>query len=757
MSAALTLLMLLSVFLIPSTAAFKNGDIVNYYLYTDIVTYINNIPIRSYNIEGYTAVIVEDLANYGFDVVWSAGARTLKVTRNTSKRIIGGFEPVPNTRRVGSKAGEVYYTDIVTYFDGHAVKSYNIGGRTIAYVDDLAQYYKQTYVWDAYARTLSLTLRGAAPSPGPQPSSLAISSQPKDVKADKSDPVSFEVTAKGGVTPYSYQWQIRQGSAGAWKNTSYTAKKMSIFVSDADLSNPNYYRCIVTDSAGTKVTSNAASVSSSQSTSLSVSLSTENVSIYSTETLTISAIVTGGKGPFRYQWYFGNSAGSYVGMTENTQTISFKPDPAQPTQYLKCAVIDANGTIAHSKACKITLKDTQQFSAKLNKTSMTVSPNNLFSLTVTASGGSGFYTYKWYFGDSSGNFKDMTAYMSGANLATLTTYPDPDYATQYYKCLVTDRTTNKSIFSDVCTMTVTGGISQFSATLDKTSMTVSPSDLFSLTVTASGGSGFYTYKWYFGDSSGNFKDMTAYMSGADSATLTTYPNPVHTTQYYKCLVTDRANNKSVFSDVCTMTLTSAIEKPLAAKLDRTYITVGVNEYFTLRVEVTGGTAPYTYKWFFGDSSGNFSEFVTISTAGSSITTKPNPNHTTQYYMCLVTDKKGETVFSDTCTVKVRINTIDPLTARLNVDSITVYKGEKYSITCYADGGAGSYKYQWEFGMEYGGRIFFIDSVYTTKTISFTAAGGNNTFYYRCKVTDGNNNTAVTNACVIRELDNVSPW
>ena len=175
MSAALTLLMLLSVFLIPSTAAFKNGDIVNYYLYTDIVTYINNIPIRSYNIEGYTAVIVEDLANYGFDVVWSASARTLKVTRNTSKRIIGGFEPVPNTRKVGSKAGEVYYTDIVTYFDGHAVKSYNIGGRTIAYVDDLAQYYKQNLCLGCIRQNPFAHSRGAAPLPGPQPSSLAIS------------------------------------------------------------------------------------------------------------------------------------------------------------------------------------------------------------------------------------------------------------------------------------------------------------------------------------------------------------------------------------------------------------------------------------------------------------------------------------------------------------------------------------------------------------------------------------------------------
>ncbi|NLZ36947.1 MAG: hypothetical protein GX897_05660 [Clostridiales bacterium] len=655
MSAALTLLMLLSVFLIPSTAAFKNGDIVNYYLYTDIITYINNIPIRSYNIEGYTAVIVEDLANYGFDVVWSASARTLKVTRNTSKRIIGGFAPTPNTRLIGSRAGEVYYTDIITYFDGQAVKSYNIGGRTIAYVDDLADFYKHTYVWDGYARTLSLTLRGGpSPSPAPPPSAkLAISSQPKDVVANKSDPVSFQVTVKGGTAPYSYQWQTRQGNSGSWKNTSYTLNKMSIFVSEADLNNPNYYRCVITDSAGSKVTSNAVSVSSSQPSALSVSLTAENVSIFSNESLTISATVSGGKAPYKYQWYFGNSAGSYVGLTANTQTISFKPDPSQSTQYLKCAVIDANGTIAQSKPCKITLKDPQQLSAKLDKTAMTGSPSDLFSLTVTASGGSGLYSYKWYFGDSSGNFKDMTAYMSGADAPTLTTYPSPQYATQYYKCLVTDRTTNKSVFSDTCTMTLTG----------------------------------------------------------------------------------------------------SIEKPLEAKLDKTYIIVGINDYFTLRVSVTGGISPYTYRWFFGDSSGNFSELNGTGVSGDSINLKPNPNHLTQYYKCLVIDNKGNMVLSDTCTVKLSSSSITPLKARLDNESLTVYKGDTYSITCMAEGGAGSYEYQWEFGMMYGGRVIFVESAFTTKTIHLTAIGGNRTFYYRCKVKDANNNSVVTNVCVVRDLDN----
>jgi hypothetical protein len=743
MSAALTLLMLLSVFLIPSTAAFKNGDIVNYYLYTDIVTYINGIPIRSYNIEGYTAVIVEDLANYGFDVVWSAAARTLKVTRNTSKRIIGGFDPIPNTRKVGSKAGEVYYTDIVTYFDGHAVKSYNIGGRTIAYVDDLAEFYKQTYVWDAYARTLSLTLRGgAAPTPNPQPSSLAISSQPKDVKANVSDPVSFEVTVKGGVSPYSYQWQTKQGNSGSWKNTSFTTRKMSFFVSETDISNPNYYRCIITDSSGSRITSSAVSVVSSQPSALSVSLTSEDVSIYSTETLTIGVKVSGGRAPYRYQWYFGNASGNYTGLSANTQTISFKPDSTQPTQYLKCAVIDADGTIAQTKACKITLKDNVQFSAKLDKTSMTVSASNLFRLTVTPTGGSGIYTYKWYFADGTGNFRDMTAYMSGADLATLTTYPNPQYATQYYKCLVTDRATNKSVFSDVCTMTVTGGIGQFSAKLDKTSMTVSPANLFSLTVTATGGSGAYLYKWYIGDNNGTFREIT----GANLATLTAYPNPQYQTQYYKCLVTDKTTAMSIYSDTCTMTLTGSIEKPLEAKLDNTLLIVGADNFFTLTVTATGGTVPYTYKWFVSDGSGSFKEYTGFTSAGgSSITTKPIPGAATRYYMCLVTDKNMNTAYSDICTVKLNSSSINPLTAELSVYSIDAPPAGVVSITCLPSGGTGPYRYNWEFSLN---GITFLSTGVETQTIMIPGSSSVSVIYYRCRVKDANTEETVTKNCKV---------
>ena len=101
-------------------AAPKVGDVVDYVLHTDIVTYINGLPIRSYNIKGYTAVIVEDLSNYGFYVVWYGTERELTVRPLASGQLIGGYTPEKNTQPIGSKAMPVYFTDIVTYLDGES-------------------------------------------------------------------------------------------------------------------------------------------------------------------------------------------------------------------------------------------------------------------------------------------------------------------------------------------------------------------------------------------------------------------------------------------------------------------------------------------------------------------------------------------------------------------------------------------------------------------------------------------------------------
>ena len=170
-SLVLTALMLSSLAL-PASAA-KVGDVVGEAVHTDIVTYINGQPVESFNINWETAVIVEDLADYGFNVVWdpTPGSRQLRVTRAYGKEFSNSFKPAASAHPNGSHAFDVLHTDIVTYFDGQKIDSFNVNGRTIVYVDDINKFYGSRYVYDNDSRTLSLTLKdsgapAAAPSAG---------------------------------------------------------------------------------------------------------------------------------------------------------------------------------------------------------------------------------------------------------------------------------------------------------------------------------------------------------------------------------------------------------------------------------------------------------------------------------------------------------------------------------------------------------------------------------------------------------------
>lgn len=55
--------------MIPVKAA-KVGEVIGVTRYTDIIASINDYNIASFNFNDYTAVVAEDLENYGFLVNW---------------------------------------------------------------------------------------------------------------------------------------------------------------------------------------------------------------------------------------------------------------------------------------------------------------------------------------------------------------------------------------------------------------------------------------------------------------------------------------------------------------------------------------------------------------------------------------------------------------------------------------------------------------------------------------------------------------
>ena len=126
--------------MLPSTVAHA-ATITGQAVHTDIVAYINGLPIPSYNINGYTAIVAEDLEQYGFFVQYDNATRSLSVDYfENNKPITANYRPEQNTKPIGSFAANVYATDIVTYVNGEKVPSYNIDGRTLILIDELQEY-----------------------------------------------------------------------------------------------------------------------------------------------------------------------------------------------------------------------------------------------------------------------------------------------------------------------------------------------------------------------------------------------------------------------------------------------------------------------------------------------------------------------------------------------------------------------------------------------------------------------------------------
>lgn len=162
-AAALSLALAVTVPMAGAASAVPIGTAVDHVLYTDIVARISSLPIRSYNMSGYTVIAAEDLLDYGFDVVWNGERRTLSISLNTDgKEITANYEPEENTHPIGAVAGDVLATDIVTWVTDYwgrtyQIPSWNIGTQTVVNMDDLAKAFGFNYSWDDYSTPRELS------------------------------------------------------------------------------------------------------------------------------------------------------------------------------------------------------------------------------------------------------------------------------------------------------------------------------------------------------------------------------------------------------------------------------------------------------------------------------------------------------------------------------------------------------------------------------------------------------------------------
>jgi gliding motility-associated-like protein len=323
-----------------------------------------------------------------------------------------------------------------------------------------------------------------------------------------------------------------------------------------------------------------------------------------------TASVTGGTAPYTYTWQPGNLAGpTQNNLSAGTYTVYV-------THSGNC--VDSATVTINQPASAVNATITS-----FNNTSCTA---NTGSATVSATGGTGSYTYSW-------NTTPVQTTATANNLGVGT-----------YTATVTDANGCQDT-AMVTINTINGPVITNSSQTNVTCYGLSNG---SASITVSGGTAPYTYSW---SPSGGNASLASGLSAGN----------------YTVTVTDNVG--------CSATLTFNITQPnelIASIASITPADCGVSNG-AATITVSGGTAPYAYSW---SPSGGSGPSASGLAAGS--------------YVVTVTDQNG-------CqdTANVLITTIGgPTINVITQNNVSCNGGNDGSITVNASGGTPPYTYSW---------------------------------------------------------------
>jgi hypothetical protein len=488
---------------------------------------------------------------------------------------------------------------------------------------------------------------------------------------------SATAIATNGTAPYSFSWDGQPGTPGGAIST-LNAGTHNVVVTDKNF-------CVTTVPYSIAITQPTAIVLNTSVTQNSCSVSNGTASV---------AVSGGGTAPYTYSWNTTpvQTTAIATGLSAGTYTVS---------------VTDAKGCI-QTKTAIITTGTL--LSASTTNTPVTCFGGNDGTGMVTASGGSGTYTYSWS--------------PAGGTAASATNLP-----ANTYTVTVSDGNTPACATSTSVTITQPSKITFTSSLTAPTSCAAKDAQA---TVTPSGGNGGFTHSWnppapqttatVTGLSAGvPYTDVVTDSKGCSSSITVviptlTGPSPVNVTvnKGVSCFGTcdgqatvsatglapltyswtGSAQTTSTVSNLCAgpttvsvtdkngcvSTQTATITGPtvVSVSITGTNVSCFAGASGSATGTVTGGNAPYNYKWT--NSAGK--------TIGNGLTVN---NLTIGTYTLMATDVAGCTG-SQNITITQPASPVSSTTTQTNLACKGVCSAGKATVT--GNGGTGPYTYSW---------------------------------------------------------------
>ena len=278
---------------------------------------------------------------------------------------------------------------------------------------------------------------------GLTPTPIVITTQPTAQTVCEGSGASFSVTATG--TGITYQWeQSTNGCTGPWSAISGATSAAYTISSTTSSLNNTAYRCVLSASGTSSVTSNCALLTVAPP--ITVTSQPSSQTVCSGTAVTFSTVASGSS--LTYQWQINtgtgftnlSNGGVYSGATTAALVISAATSALNNYQY-RCIVSNAACAVT-SSAATLTVNPITAITQQPN--AQTICAGSAVSFSVTATGASITYQWQQSLNGCNGPWNNI----SGATSATYTIANAP---------VTLDNTAYRCIVNGTCTAALTSG------------------------------------------------------------------------------------------------------------------------------------------------------------------------------------------------------------------------------------------------------------------------------------------------------------
>ena len=238
---------------------------------------------------------------------------------------------------------------------------------------------------------------------------LKITGQPTDVSAEIYDLVVYTVVAEGGKGSYTYQWQFMSNMQPNWMDithdqgglySGYETADLQVNVISDHYNDAYQFRCVVTDSRGESVTSDAAFLH--QFVPLTVYVEPRDIYTSTGGYHEFAVTVGSGLPTYTYQWYWkmdgvgmampfdGTEGWGAVGYNTATLGLTASTDMLENNFYVFCRISDQSGDEVETRKAYVL----QSFEVHTYTASQGMNVGRTVEISVSVRGGKAPYTYQ---------------------------------------------------------------------------------------------------------------------------------------------------------------------------------------------------------------------------------------------------------------------------------------------------------------------------------------------------------------------------